>query len=110
MNHSCDPNLWMENEVTLSARRDIAKGEELTADYAMWTTNLLLEGASCYRFECNCSSDLCRNFITADDWKSSALRKRYKDHFSPYINKKIENAQIVNEIIPHSLKTAPKVV
>ena len=36
MNHSCDPNVWMQDEVTLVARRDIQLGEELTADYAMW--------------------------------------------------------------------------
>ena len=36
MNHSCDPTVWMQDEVTLAARRDIEPGEELTADYAMW--------------------------------------------------------------------------
>jgi hypothetical protein len=36
LNHSCDPNVWMIDEVTLAARRDIAKGEEVVADYAMW--------------------------------------------------------------------------
>src|SRR5262249_47384521 len=36
LNHSCDPNVWMVDEVTLAARRDIAKDEELVADYAMW--------------------------------------------------------------------------
>ena len=36
MNHSCDPNTWMEDEVTISARRDIQAGEEITADYALW--------------------------------------------------------------------------
>jgi uncharacterized protein len=33
LNHSCDSNLWMADEVTLVARRDIAEGEELTVDY-----------------------------------------------------------------------------
>ena len=36
MNHSCDPNTWMEDEITISARRDIQPGEEVTADYALW--------------------------------------------------------------------------
>jgi SET domain-containing protein len=35
-NHSCDPNLWMKDEVTLIAKRDIEVGEELTADYILW--------------------------------------------------------------------------
>ena len=34
INHSCDPNLWMIDEVTLVARRQIAIDEEVTADYA----------------------------------------------------------------------------
>jgi SET domain-containing protein len=33
-NHSCDPNLWHADVVTITARRDIAAGEELTIDYA----------------------------------------------------------------------------
>src|SRR3989338_9027079 len=31
-NHSCDPNTWMEDEVTISARRIIKPNEELTID------------------------------------------------------------------------------
>ena len=31
INHSCDPNVWMKDEVTLVARRDIVVGEELGA-------------------------------------------------------------------------------
>ena len=32
INHSCDPNLWMKDEVTLVARTDIAPGVEVTMD------------------------------------------------------------------------------
>lgn len=35
MNHSCDPNVWLKDEVTLIARRDIKPKEELTIDYAL---------------------------------------------------------------------------
>ena len=38
MNHSCDANLWMSDEVTFVARRAIAAGEEVTVDYALFTT------------------------------------------------------------------------
>src|SRR5919109_427065 len=37
MNHSCDSNAWMEDEVTLVARWDIESGEEVTVDYALFT-------------------------------------------------------------------------
>jgi hypothetical protein len=39
MNHSCDANLWMGDEVTVVARCDIAAGEELTQDYALYTAS-----------------------------------------------------------------------
>lgn len=35
-NHSCDPNVWMMNAVTLGTRRCIPTGEELTVDYALF--------------------------------------------------------------------------
>jgi SET domain-containing protein len=35
INHSCDSNLWMDDEVTVIARHDIAAGEELTVDWTM---------------------------------------------------------------------------
>lgn len=38
-NHSCDPNTWMEDEVTLSARYNIKTNQELTIDYAMFEPN-----------------------------------------------------------------------
>jgi hypothetical protein len=36
LNHSCDANAWLEDEVTLTARRDIAAGEEITLDQGTW--------------------------------------------------------------------------
>lgn len=36
-NHSCNPNLWMKDEITIVSRRDIGVDEELTTDYATYT-------------------------------------------------------------------------
>src|ERR671918_1916810 len=36
LNHSCDPNVWMADEVTLIARRADAAGEELIAGYPLF--------------------------------------------------------------------------
>ena len=85
MNHSCDPDVWMDDEVTLAAMRDITAGEELTVDYAMWSTDpnwTLLSS-------CGCGSRLCRRTVTGSDWKLRGLRERYRGHFSPYINNRI---------------------
>jgi hypothetical protein len=86
VNHSCDSNTWMNDEVTLSARRDIEAGEEVTVDYALFTTqsNWMLDN------RCRCGSPHCRRIITGDDWRREDVRERYRNHFSPFINRRIE--------------------
>ena len=86
MNHSCESNVWMADEVTLVARRDIAAGEEITVDYALFTTqpNWALDNP------CQCGSSYCRHTITGNDWKLKEVHERYRDHFSPFINRRIE--------------------
>ncbi len=85
INHSCDPNLWMKDTFTLTARRDISRGEELGIDYAM------LGGDENYRSEwdCRCGAPDCRHRITGLDWKEHRLRERYAGHFIPFVNRKI---------------------
>jgi hypothetical protein len=91
MNHSCDPNVWMADEVTLVARRDIAVDEELTLDYC------LIEGDEDWtgRWACCCGSALCRGCYTGRDWRCSELQERYHSHFSPFINVRISRLQRV---------------
>lgn len=83
INHCCDSNLWMLDERTVCARRDIAAGEELTLDYA------LVSVAPEWRMECRCGSPLCRRIVTGNDWQLPALQERYAGHFSPFINARI---------------------
>lgn len=85
INHSCDPNVWMQDEVTLAARRNIAAGEELTMDYAMIEEDEEWVG----RFECRCGSLFCRRHFTGKDWRREDLQARYGEHFSPFINARI---------------------
>ncbi|MGZ3582493.1 MAG: SET domain-containing protein [Ktedonobacterales bacterium] len=75
INHGCDPNVWMQDAFRLVARRDIAAGDELLADYALW--------------ECHCGSALCRTRITGRDWRLLDLRERYRGHFSPVLEGRI---------------------
>lgn len=86
INHSCDPNVWMSDAVTLSARRDIGVGEELTIDYC------LFEGDEDHvpSWTCRCGSSLCRGRFTGRDWRRPDLQERYRGHFSPFINARIE--------------------
>ncbi len=51
INHSYEPNLWMQDEATLVARKTIVPREEVTMDYAMhfadpsWTRSRLVDVA-----------------------------------------------------------------
>lgn len=88
MNHSCDPNVWLNDEVTVTAMRDIKKGEEITMDAALWDDDAsweYTEGGTCL-----CGSNICRKTLTAHDWLLPELQKRYAGHFSPHIQRKID--------------------
>ncbi len=86
INHSCDPNVWMSNNVTVVARRDILPGEEIRGDYAVWEAE-----ADYVLTPCNCGSTLCRGRITGNDWMLPELQKLYENHFLPYISRRIAN-------------------
>lgn len=81
MNHSCNPNVWMANTVTLVARRKVAPGEELTVDYALFEANEHV----IYGWECDCGSSDCRKQVTGQDWRLPELQGRYAGHFLPLI-------------------------
>ena len=85
VNHSCDSTLWLADEATVVARRDIGAGEELTIDYALHTANRdwELDGP------CNCGSPLCRGSVRGSDWRLPEVQDRYRGHFSPFINERI---------------------
>jgi uncharacterized protein len=84
-NHSCDPNLWLADEVTLVTRRPVAAGEELTVDYATMTV-------APWEMECRCGAVSCRGVVTGDDWRRPELRQRYAGRFSPFIDERIAGA------------------
>ncbi len=89
MNHSCDPNVWMIDEVTLVTRRLVDAGEELTADYVFWQA----DEDWIAPWQCNCGAERCRGSITGRDWRLAELQHRYNSHFSPFINRRIERSR-----------------
>ncbi len=84
INHSCEPNVGFDGQITYVALRDIKTGEELSHDYAMCFT------ARNYGFKCNCGAKNCRGLITDNDWKSKELQEKYKNRFVWFILKKIK--------------------
>jgi hypothetical protein len=89
LNHSCDANAWLTDEVTIAARRDIQPGEEITLDQGTW--NFDDDSYTDDREPCSCGSTLCRRVLTKDDWKLSDLQERYRGHFHPLIQKMIDH-------------------
>jgi SET domain-containing protein len=81
-NHSCDPNVWLADEVTLVTRRPVQVGEELTVDYGTMTVVP-------WGMECRCGAASCRGVVTGDDWRRPELQERYAGRFSPFINARI---------------------
>jgi len=86
VNHSCDSNSWMEDTFSLSARRDISVGEEITADYVLWEAYANFVS----KWQCKCGFSQCRGKVTGNDWKDPQVQEQYEGHFSPLINKRIE--------------------
>ena len=76
-NHSCDPALWHDDAYTLTARRDIDAGDEVTVDYGTQTAE------PDFTMDCRCGSALCRGTVTGDDWRRPELQQRYGDHWVP---------------------------
>ncbi len=83
INHSCNPNVGPDGQISFVALRDIKAGEELCYDYAMTTSRN-------YKLICNCRSKNCRKIITGNDWKLEPLQKKYGKHFTYPILKKIK--------------------
>ncbi len=84
INHSCNPNAGLQGQIALVALRDIKSGEEICYDYAM------TDGSAYDEFECHCGEPSCRHRVTGSDWQLPELQKRYAGHFSPYLQRRID--------------------
>lgn len=89
INHSCNPNIGMDDCLTVVAIDDINSGDELTCDYAFW------EADKNWRLKsiCNCGSSNCRKAITGMDWKGFSIQSKSYRYCSPFIQRRIINEQ-----------------
>jgi uncharacterized protein len=83
VNHSCEPNVGIGGNVLLVAMRDIAAGEELTLDYALFLAD------PGFAMECRCGTAACRGVVRGTDWMRTDLRERYRGWFSWWLQQKI---------------------
>lgn len=84
-NHSCNPNTLPFDEDHWVTIRDVEAGEHLTIDYATFDSNQFI----CIE-RCLCGSEQCRRFVRGDDYRIRELQDRYRGHFLPYIQKKMD--------------------
>jgi uncharacterized protein len=81
LNHSCEPNVGFAGNVVVVAMRDIAEGEELTTDYALFDD---YDG----EMPCRCGTPSCRRIINGRDWRRPELQRRYAGYFSWYLQRR----------------------
>ncbi|GJP56824.1 hypothetical protein CLOM_g15870 [Closterium sp. NIES-68] len=86
LNHSCDPNAWLEG-LNVVARRAIGKGEQVTIDYATFCVDS-------EPFPCSCSSSRCRGKVTGNDYLAPWLAEEYVEHMSAQVLYLRSQAQI----------------
>ena len=83
MNHSCDPNAWFEGDRSMTARRAIRRGEEVTCDYATFETEISFHRG----LPCGCGAADCRRVLTGLEYRSAKFRAKYAGHLSSYIER-----------------------
>ena len=83
VNHSCEPNVGVGGNVLLVSMRDIAAGEEITVDYALFLTD------PDFAMECHCGTAACRGIVTGIDWLRAGVQERYRGWFSWWLQQKI---------------------
>lgn len=102
INHCCTPNAGMSGQISLVALRDISAGEEVCFDYAM------TDGSPYDEFECRCGALNCRRRVTGEDWRRWDLQSSYQEFFSPYLKRRISNAQSQQHAQTPSAPTSPR--
>lgn len=92
MNHSCDPNVWYQDDNTQVARRAIATGEEICQDYAM-------DRSGPVEFQCLCGTPECRGVIRKSDFALPEIRTRYSRHVRSLVAQAWENPSLLEALL-----------
>jgi uncharacterized protein len=87
VNHSCDPNVWLDGGLRIVARRAIPAGTEIVGDYATWESE-----PDYVLTDCRCGAAVCRGMVAGTDWQQPDLRRRYRGHFLPFLERRIAAA------------------
>ena len=91
MNHCCQPNCGIRGQIVFVALRDIEPDEEITFDYAM------SECDENYTISLSCNKKGCRKVFSGADWMKPELQEKYKGYFSMFIQRKIDQLNILKQ-------------
>lgn len=80
MNHSCNPNLWFLDDITLIAKRDIEAREEITYDYTTTEVDPVYHD----EWQCLCGSKNCRGKISPYHCLNNDFQELHKGHLPSY--------------------------
>jgi hypothetical protein len=80
-NHSCEGNCGFDDQGDFVAIRDVARGEELSYDYA------LIESNPNFSLKCSCESKNCRHVVTGNDWKNEGFASKNRQHMHPRLRR-----------------------
>lgn len=95
INHSCDPNCYIDfSELVFRARRKIRQGEELSFNYN--TTEWDMERGTDKGFVCCCSAENCVYKVRGFRYLSPEIKAVLRPILSPFLTKKLlrENARL----------------
>lgn len=89
VNHSCNPNISIKGIKTVVAIRDIAKGEELTLDYAV------TEEDARFAMPCTCGTQNCRGEIRSIHFIPLGIFRKYLPFIPNHFKKIYEQYHIL---------------
>lgn len=73
VNHSCEPNAGIKNDIDLVALRDIKAGEEIYFDYSTTMDE------DYWNLQCGCSSVNCRKVVKDFKYLPYHIKRKYLD-------------------------------
>jgi SET domain-containing protein len=106
INHHCNPNCGIRNDVYIVAIRDIEKGEEIFYDYSTTISEDFEEDGTEFIMLCDCEDETCRKKIGDFKHLPKSTQKDYltKNIVMSFIVKKIWENKIKNPLTSDSKK------
>jgi hypothetical protein len=81
LNHSCNPNSGLKDQVVVVAMRDIEEGEEITLDYS------ITEADPYWKMKCKCGNENCRKIIRSIQFLPEETYRRYEPFVPDFLRR-----------------------